>query len=50
MYDDEISFPTPQEIDAQIRAAEKARAQMIGNWLRAAAQWLAHPQFGVRTA
>ena len=42
--------PTPEEIDAQIRAAHKARAAATAAWLRSAAHWLAHPHFGHRTA
>jgi len=42
--------PTPDEIDAAIRAAHEARAVALRNWVQTAARWLAHPHFGHRTA
>jgi hypothetical protein len=45
-----FAAPTPDEIDAAIRAAHKARAVAVHDMVQAAARWLAHPHFGHRTA
>lgn len=44
------SNPTPNEIDAAIRAAHRARAAFLRDMFQGAARWLAHPRFGHRTA
>lgn len=45
-----ITAPTPEEIDATIRQAQKARAIYLRNVVQSAAQWLTHPHLGHRTA
>lgn len=45
-----IESPTPEEIDAAIRKAHKARSAFVRNMIQAAAHWLAHPHFGHRHA
>ena len=45
-----IEAPTPEEIDAAIHAAHKARALFVRDMIQAAGRWLAHPHFGHRSA
>lgn len=50
MITNTFTTPTPDQVDAAIRAAHKARAAYLREMFQGAAQWLAHPHFGQRTA
>ena len=46
----DLPYPTQAEIEAQILAARKARAETLGVLVRSAVHWLTHPRRALRHA
>ena len=50
MDQQDFHHPTPDEIDAHIRAARKLQAETLREMTKSALRWLTHPRFGHRHA
>ncbi len=46
----DTAFPTPEEIDALVRAGHRLRAETVAVWIRSAARWFSHPRLALRRA
>jgi hypothetical protein len=50
MTESSFQTPTPAEIEAQILAARKLRAETLAQMMTGAWRWLSHPRLGLRHA